>query len=553
MPNKVSVSKNAFLLFSKLVIYIEREGKGNKKYSELNSLLKGFAEEINEKIRSENRIDFLSKLSVKVENLHGSLNPIMDKTKRQSKSSFYQKFLNLKNGDIRGSFGFNTGSPLHHFFDSYILLNYSTHHSVQNGIKGFCENYLQSFFTSTSDGSKENSPSIEEDISGTTWYFYYHEYDDGNSPYSIISRLILQIDSKTTFRLFDKEKKGDFVPAKDAVIIDGTSSIMIINLEREHKTIIKRLELRIIISGAITENSIFLGQYMDFETGDRLVSGTFVIQNITSLNEEVLTQTQIASKINEGFLRQVDVNQKKYNVAQVKLTYNTQWQKYIPIEIAKYLCNKWKNFTKTNSTVSNIEKLASFQSIQNNKPFSNPKFNAIIEFDAMLVTPGFDDFEKDSAYYHDINNAFFEDPDFILTEEKEALKIYEANDFFKKINVHRIFFPQRDFKIRNPIIKKFRGNEEPKVMLEHYLSVMQSSRAVFLILPEKICSSTIIMVGWAIQMEKLVFVFPTKEDVLPRLISKDYKTRITVSGAIEIGEIPKYIQLNGGMFLNPEV
>lgn len=536
MEHKITITSNAFLLFAKIIKHLD--GKGNN-LDNLQVKLEEFSNELKINLEESKRVEYLKRFASHFHNKSDS-----------QKNHFYTKITTEIIQHNRSTFTINSKSPLHYFFKELITKKATTNDEIKKGIKEFCENYLNSFFTTETPVINEKGTSdkkgIDKDLYNTTWFFYYHEYGT-ITPYSTISRLVLHISDTGIVKLFERNKQDDFL-SKTAYTTTGTnSSILIINLERELKTSKKKLELRIILSSGIADDSVFLGQYMDFETGDVIISGTIILQNVKGYKEIEQNENPYSLNSKNTIFRDAEINKSiSYKVVQTDLVFYSDWEKYIPHEIAAYLSHKWKNFTKTKPNVATLKNLSSFLEKQGEKPYREFKFNTQIDYDIFVITPvgSLNNIENGKVNYTEINNVFFKTPNpkiFDEDDENFNIELYGATDFLKKIGVQKIYFPPRVFKVKNPDLT---GEEEPHTILENDFAAMRSSRNVILIMPEKVCSSALIKVGWAMQMEKTVYVFPTKSNVLPKLLTKDYKNQIKVSKTIQVKKIPEYLKLN---------
>ncbi len=381
----------------------------------------------------------------------------------------------------------------------------------------------------------------KDDFSNTAWYLYYHEYiDDPKTPYTVITRLVLLIKDLKHIKLYERDENDDFVGYAE-LNSDTTSSTLIVHLKRESTSFKKELELRIILSGGISYKSIFLGQYMDFESGDKIVSGTFIIENVSghSLNEKAANPYY--KKSNYSLLRDDLKSAKGLKVIQIDLVYYSGWERYIPKPIAKYLSHKWKNHSKTKPVASTLKKLSDWLRDQKEqKPYEEYKFNTTIEYDFFIVTPVGNIKEiTEKQYYKDINNFFFETPSPIATEIKiqnSINPIFDSKNSLKNIGINKIYYSPRVLIVQKP---SFSGDEESHTIIDNDLKAMKQSRFVIFILPDKIHTSALIKIGWAMHQEKPIFVFPLKADILPKLLSKPYPNKIWLFDPMTIKVIPE--------------
>jgi len=413
-------------------------------------------------------------------------------------------------------------------------------------------NKMALFFPLPEENEQNNIPAINintrptDQFANSKWFFYYHEYiDDPKTPYTIISRLVLEIVDNKHIKLYERREKEDFT---GSVTFGENDNILIIQLTREITGRDKRLELRIIIpNGTVADDSLFLGQYMDFETGEKIVSGTFVLENIKShsLAEPNEADKKVSKYKMERPILFADNTTAK--TIQVELVYYSDWKYYIPKTIANYLSHKWKNHTKT-KPINNatLQGLGNFIEEQDEKPFRDYKFNTCIEYDFFIIAPGNNVVEiAEKDYYKEINKYFFKEEVPSIDSSNLAdphHKIYESSDAFKKIGINRLYYPPRVFLTENPT---FSGEQELEAILEKEFKAMRESRFVLFIAPHAVCDWALVKLGWAMQQEKPTYIFPQKENVLPKLIERGHTDEIiSATKPLPINGIIEYLAAN---------
>jgi hypothetical protein len=376
---------------------------------------------------------------------------------------------------------------------------------------------------SANKGMRNENHKIVEDLNDTAWYLYYHEYEENEkpAPFSIVSRLLLYISNLENITLYEKRVEGDF-KGRGRLENGPSGSVLVINLERDtppHKD----LQLRITGITGISDDSLLLGQYIDFELGDSIISRTFVLEN--ARHAKVWQPAEKSKDQRDGEIRSVTIQGKTENFAitRKELTYDSNWKDAIHPTIAKYLAHKWMNFTKTRSGVQSVSSLAAFLEKQDQKTVRDYKFNSIIEYDFFVIgcVP--------KGGINSVNRSFFKQP---VSESREsnAEERFETVDSLKKLGIRRMYFSPR---IPKSISPSDHFSAEQKAM--------RQSRFVMLISNGKLSPFALVAMGWAMQMEKDIFVFPTQHSVLPDVLSNGRKDLLVVSGPTPIERIPSLL------------
>lgn len=532
MPKRIPMSAYAFLLFARAV-------SKEKEADSLETFLKHCNSEINK--NSEHK--WIKKIRSDYHSIYTKINNEILVEKRQS------VIINIGENSI--------------FFKLFLELaeKFPNNGILSNGIVDFCK-YLESYVSirtteeAVSSNSKVTKGIQNIEYYNTEWYFYYNEYYP-DSPYTKISRLYLVISRSGLITLFDRKGKVKFnyetlITAKSG----GDNLISIIEFEYSLK---RKLTLRIILPKILEPDTVLIGQYMDFEKQRGIISGTFVLQKIS----DALTKKESKPKTNpyvkplkEGetqpeYLKtaSIDTGTSKFReVVQVDLAYFTGWEQYIPIEIAQYLMHKWKNFTESTPKINSLSKLSDFLTPQATG-YNKAKYNAIINYDIYLISPVASLGEEGSAHFEKINSAFFSHSALDKYDNNFDFKLYESSDVLKKLNLNKTYFHQRVIKAQNPENENLTN---AGTWLKTGYAAMKSSRFVILVMPRKLSCSALVEVGWAIDMEKPIFIFESENNSLPNMISQGDNFNIYVADKpIEVEKIPDYIKLNyADKFLN---
>ncbi len=522
--NRITISSDCYLLFAELLYYCENT---KQNHEQLSTKLPSLAEKVKAKEVTGDR-DYYKVLSgkyhkpkTKHNTIHGT---IVTKIKRDGERIL---FINLN-------------SSITDFFEA---IEQTYPNETKNGLRHFFETTL-SFYFPIEAGKQVESTNEEAiaplmgDFNNTVWYLYYHEYlDKPKTPYTLISRLILEIKDNKNITLYEKRENEDFI-GEASLLNDTNSSILIIQLQRQSTSFKKKLELRIIQSGGITSNSVYMGQYMDTETGDKIVSGTFILENVLghSLDERAHNPYLLESKHNA--VRRISITPDKVlKTIQTSLIYNSGWERYIPKDIAKYLSHKWKNHSKSKPIATTLVELGNWLREQKeHKPYDEYKFNTAIEYDLFIVTPvGNINEIATMEYYQQINKYFFKNQNPSATEDKDKRNpIYDSSDDLKANGINKIYYSPRVKLHSNSKVTA----EEPHIIIDNDMKAMRKSRFVIFIVPELVHTSALIKIGWAMQQEKPIFIFPLKKNVLPLLLQQPYDKKIFVCDPVSIKEIP---------------
>lgn len=542
---RIEFSSIGFLLYAEIVRYCLEMQKKNNPPESIEEVLLELAKRI---VLSPDRDEYLDSL--------------MDRIRyyRPELDSLYGKITTQIRADKKDRILINEESDIASYFEK-IKAVYPQEDNIRTFIKNRIEPQFEVPVPVTSELNEEKSNLIN-DLLGTTWYLYYHEYDlSPDTHHTIITRLILKINSETDIQIFEKLEIHDFRGEIDVKRSIG-QSIIIINLDSAHpKSSTKKLQIRIIIEEGISSNSIFLGQYIDFESSNIIVSGTIVIENVLGhrLSESIESKDIEKYTPHSRYFkkRSIIMNMEEiYDVVRVKLVYNSGWEQYIPREIAEYLTAKGKNHNKTKSLSPNssLEKLGTWIKEQRKK---KGKFNAIIDYDCFLVTPiGNIKAIGDQDYFKEINEHLFKTPWPVYNRESGKPfpdEVYQSADILKEIKLFKIFYTPRVRRIFDP---SFSGEGDSQSIISDDIEKMKRSRFVVLILPKPEethihHTSAFIKIGWAMEQEKPIIIFPLAPGLLPRLLMQSHIRNIHISEPVCIKEIPEKLKNDYGHLLEP--
>jgi hypothetical protein len=530
---RISISKNGFLLYSEAIIYCLDIVNNNNTPEDLEKVV---IPKLSQKIKdAKDKDEYINILTDKIQR----------KATKEKLNSLYSKITTqIRKEDEQKPSSINRTSKIAHYFEDIK----SVYPEVSN-LQYFIEKFIEPQFKDITNNLNKREDKPINDLFGTTWYLYYHEYEVAPSTrQTVISRLVLRINSESDICLFEKWPNHDFKGGID-LERSGHSNI-IMNFESIHPSRpSKKLQIRLIIEEGISQDSIFFGQYIDFESTNVIVSGTIVIENVLGCRLPKTTESKenqlLVSNSRYFKKRKIDFSDDEaYDVVMVKLAYYCGWEKYIPKYIAYYLTDKWMNHHKTKSISpgSNLEKLGYWLKGQQKKEI---KFNSIIEYDCFLITPIGDLGEiGDKEYFKEINQYLFKSPWLDYTREQNKLlpnEVYEAVDNLQESNLKRIYYTPRVKKIADPL---FSGEGDSQAIILDEIEKMKRSRFVILILPIPFENyahhSTMFMkIGWAMEQEKHIIIFPLAEDVLPKLLLHQTQVlNIHISHPVSIKQIP---------------
>jgi hypothetical protein len=503
----------------------------------------------NDKTLEKNIDDLRGKISEETFKTAGFLKPLKLKAKEQFEFCYAKLNTEIQANSFKTiQFKGNNLLKIEKLFSDILGSKYPNEELIKAGLSGFAE-YLESLFTNETaklvkpDLVNERTVSeVQSKFSKTKWFFYHHDYES-DTPLTEITRLLLVFDDLTkpgnNTILYGRRSTEDFEGIAE-LIPEVNHTNFIINLKRTKATP-KNLQIRFVVTDGIEEDSIYLGQYIDFEKGETIITGTFILENVLG---HFHRRDQTVEQSNKQPLdRQIMPD--GLLVVKRELAYYSGWEHYFPNEIAAYLENKWMNFTKVKTNIGSLNELVFFRKKQEKKLFLNTKFNTFIRYDIFIITPVNSLSKTESNHLiREIGNVFFEYPE-ICGESQEELnkQCFEAKrSLTEELGVKKLFYSPRQYKIENPRIHE---EEDANEILKNDLYAMRSSRFVILVMPKRICTSALIKVGWAIQMEKPIFVFQTRKGSLPDMLCNDYKKIIkVVSKPKSIRQIPDYLKVN---------
>ncbi|MBL0020589.1 MAG: hypothetical protein IPP17_30190 [Bacteroidetes bacterium] len=197
-----------------------------------------------------------------------------------------------------------------------------------------------------------------------------------------------------------------------------------------------------------------------------------------------------------------------YRLISKRLTHDFKWQEEIPEPIAMFLQHKWKNFTKIKTNLLNLTDLANFLEAQKERAIKDNKYNSIIEYDALIITPtpeiNANDDGKGRKLYDEVCNTFFDfeitsETDGLLQEERKRI-LFACNQKLKRLGFTRIYYHPR-IRFSKGGTKSWKHQNRP-VSVKHEMDAMRKSKCVIYILDEAPGSSSLVKLGFALAMEK---------------------------------------------------
>lgn len=173
----------------------------------------------------------------------------------------------------------------------------------------------------------------------TDWWLYFYGYEKGKRsskrPYSLV-RLIFQIQERdpediSKYQLYiqntEKHKEHiDYVGSIDLAY--SSESILVCNLRNIRGN--KQLHMKFNVDK--TGNELYLGQYMNFEEGDEIISGSVLLHKIPEADRE--TAKPISIHFNDHKIREV-----------------------VPSAIIRYFSNRGLSYRKTKAGVYSLAEL----------------------------------------------------------------------------------------------------------------------------------------------------------------------------------------------------
>jgi hypothetical protein len=335
-------------------------------------------------------------------------------------------------------------------------------------------------------------------------------------------------------------------------LVSGINSYVIIDLKHKiNRNKDLQIRFRLDPMHDINDNTIIFGQYIDFEF-ENIVSGTLILENIKGhfgSNSHIKDIEKLNFNSSKDYILP---NTDELILTSRELVYDSNWDKYIPEEIAYFFENKWMNFNKTKTDIYSLNELQKFRNKQKNKDYKKYKFDSIINFDLFIIIPekSIPDPVLKDELYKEICNTFFSVAESTETNElKKIEECFKATEYLANHGIKKIYYPKRDYRFNNSEEEE-KDEEEgdvpslPSRILEE-LEIMKQSRYVILIMPAVLCSSALVKVGCSLQMEKPIFVFPGKDIDLPTIIKATWKGIINVpTEYLEISKIPKHLIKN---------
>lgn len=310
----------------------------------------------------------------------------------------------------------------------------------------------------------------------TKWAFYHYNYYEKDA-YQI-TRLLMEISDLQNYpdiiTIQTLDDQDTFTGCIDCV--NSTAEFVIANLHNSlHK---KYLQLRFFIPTGGVKHPLFLGQFMDIDNGLRLVSGTFVMQEISPSLEPLTI-------IRNFTIPSLDA------------------QNEVSPFIVGYLANKWQNFSKTPSGIFSLPMLKQFldkhivqQTLKQQSSFK--------QYDAFISAP-----------IHSVKNKRFLA---IKANINNLIDSFDDEMANKGISKDNVFYAPRNLQIDSN-----NTSPDPIKLLDYELKVIKTSRIFILYLPEDknldSPSSAFVAAGYALALEIPIFILcgdPTKIPYLLR-------------------------------------
>ncbi len=409
--------------------------------------------------------------------------------------------------------------------------------------------FFKSANSKTQPDTREGLPDARlVEYLNTVWYFYMPENrkpKSQESPATEISRHLLSIDSKGIATLYSGSS-GEWKGKSNTDIVE--MHMIVYDLVQVGQTD-RHLEIRFKKTQVIDE-TIILGQYIRTESTYHIVSGSFVMQNVDGAH--VLKTSEAVSSSSDN--RKISIHrngiQQTYRLISKRLTHDSKWQEEIPEPIAMFLQHKWKNFTKIKTNLLNLTDLANLLEAQKERPIKDNKYNSIIEYDALIITPtpeiNANDDGKGRKLYDEVCNTFF---DFEITSETDGLlevekkrALFACDQKLKGLlGFTRIYYHPR-IRFSKGGTKSWKHQNRP-VSVKHEMDAMRKSKCVIYILDEAPGSSSLVKIGFALAMEKVTFLVALKENILPTMLQQPFhKITYVPSGVRSVAEIPEAIK-----------
>lgn len=319
------------------------------------------------------------------------------------------------------------------------------------------------------DSIKEKKETHLDKFKFSSWYFYFYDYYTNREFRPKLIRLILSIGDVRklgSIILHNSEGSDNFI---GSVKINRSSINCLVVKFRTQQFQQKDLEIRFHINPGELR-TLYLGQYIETASGEKIITGSAVIQRINGRPKKKLIGS---------------------------FSYNND---SIPLAIRQYLSNRNLNFAKASKNIYSIKALEVW--LVKKKAEKPYHLYPIKEYDAFLCIP-IRSYKEEKHYlnFREIVNDFM---------EKNRTK-------FSEFGLNKIYFPPIDLGIETWAELK-PGN----ILLGEEIEKLKKSRCLIVIFPEIYPSSVLVEIGIALEINIPIFIFYKKGTKLPYLLSDTY-------------------------------
>lgn len=306
----------------------------------------------------------------------------------------------------------------------------------------------------------------------TQWELFIYNYKIRATDTPGIVRLILRINKKkknNNINVVLENVEGENSFTGEIINNEYNNNILFLSLNTEDKS--KNLTIIFNVSASFEpKNNIFLGQYIDNEEANEIISGTVLLKRIDDPGSDILPKR---FKLGTKDIDDIDET---------------------IIEFLKY---KILNFTKTPTAKYNLADLKAWIDDERKNEFYK---NLISYFDANL---------GDDKY------------DIFISAPVTSLSKTRSNEFLNEME-NMIDYLSENCGLNNiyyyPLIKQ---ESNPKInLLAHEIDKIRKSKIFTFIYPQKVASSALIELGMVLGLNKPVYIFYKAKDDLPIIIQK---------------------------------
>ena len=386
-------------------------------------------------------------------------------------------------------------------------------------------------------------------LNNTIWYIYFHE-PNHEKCYSLVTRNLLHIVSAKEVCYYTHDQLVYSTGKMESYHHANDCQLFI--YFHDDVTRKRIFELNILIQQKVVNDTILLGQITRFTEQNYINTGTIVMQRCLKEN----------AVIPDVKGNQITISDSIFTCLQVPLVHYVNWEQVIPEEIACFLQHRKYNVLKTISSIKTAADLHDFN-LKHDKPVSHKeRFNSIINYDLFLISPhnSIDamlarqiNTEIDKVFFkhstQDLHNEYLKGN---VSARELEFKKHEANEMLNAIGISKIFYPSRNYAVENGIGSDFYRDFDE--LIETELKAMKHSRAVLCIFPDGMIKSIAFSkIGWAINLQRTVFVFSPSPQALPEIFpykgnglirNADHK-KFPLKKEQYIYEIPNYLARYG--------